>query len=81
MKCVISVLREYSSSVSICRTKGTQSDLGALILTGPPDGGEDGGPSSGSAAKISRNCGSREVLLPKQVVLLRLHTLSKNMTF
>jgi len=40
MKCVKSVLGEFSSGVSICRNKGTQSDLGALFLPGaPPAGG------------------------------------------
>jgi len=36
MKCVKSVLGEFSSGVSICRNNGTQSDFGALFLPGPP---------------------------------------------
>ena len=36
MKCVKSVLGEFSSGVSACRNKGTQSDVGAPFLPGPP---------------------------------------------
>jgi len=48
-KCVKSVLGEFSSGVSICRNKGTHSDLGAPFLPVLPAGGY-GGPSSGSAS-------------------------------
>ena len=39
-KCVKSVLGEFSSGVSICRNKGTQSDLGPLFA--PPGRGVQG---------------------------------------
>jgi len=39
--------------VSVCRNKGTQSDLGASFLPAPPAGGY-GDPSSGSAPKLLR---------------------------
>jgi len=39
---------EFSSGVSICRNKGTQADLGAPFLPGPPPAGGYGGLSSGS---------------------------------
>ena len=42
-----SILGEFSSGVSICRNKGTQSDLWAPFLPGPPPAGGYG-PSSGS---------------------------------
>jgi len=35
-KCVISVLGEFSSDVSICRNKGPQSDLGRPFARPPP---------------------------------------------
>ena len=38
-KCEKSLLGEFSFGVSICRNKGTQSDLGALFLSGAPDRG------------------------------------------
>jgi len=34
---------------SLCRNKGTQSDLGPHFCPGPPRPGSTGGPSSGSA--------------------------------
>ena len=43
-----SVLGEFSSGVSICRNKGTQSNLEASFLPGDPPAGEYGGPSSDS---------------------------------
>jgi len=49
MKCVKGVLVEFSSGVSICRNKGTRSDLGALFCPKPPPAGGTGDPSSGSA--------------------------------
>jgi len=42
MKCVKSVLGEFSSGVSVCRNKGTQSDVGAPLLPGPPRPGGTG---------------------------------------
>jgi len=44
MKCVKSVLGEFSSGVSVCRNKGTQSDLGVPFLPGSPPAGVYGGP-------------------------------------
>ena len=51
MKCVKSVIGEFSSGVSICRNKNTQSDLGAPFLPGAPRPRGTGDPSSGSADK------------------------------
>jgi len=42
MKCVKSVLGELSSGVSVCRNKGTESDLGAPFLLAPPGRGVRG---------------------------------------
>jgi len=53
MKCVKSVLGEFSSGVSVCRNKSTQSDVGTPFLPGPPRPGGTGGPSSSSAPQIS----------------------------
>jgi len=44
---VKSVLGEFSSGVSICRNKETQSDLGAPFLPGALPAGRYGAPSSG----------------------------------
>ena len=41
-KCVKSVLGQFSSAVSICRNKGTQSDLGVPFLSGSPPAGGTG---------------------------------------
>jgi len=54
MKCVKSVLGEFSSGVSICRNKSTQSDLGAPFFPAPPRPGDTGGPSSGSGSKTPK---------------------------
>jgi len=51
-KCVKSVLGAFSSGVSICRKKGTRSDLGASFLFGVPRPGDTEGPSSGSEYHI-----------------------------
>jgi len=48
MKCVKSVLGEFSSGVSICRNNGTQSDLGGPLSARAPLAGGYGSPSSGS---------------------------------
>jgi len=40
---VKSVLGEFSSGVSICRNKGTQSDWGPPFCPGPPGRGGYGG--------------------------------------
>jgi len=47
MKCVKSVLGDFSSAASIYRNKGTQLDLGAPFFPAPPGRGIRG-PSSGS---------------------------------
>ena len=61
-----SVLGEFSFGVSICCYKGTQSDLGAPFLSGPPDAGGKGGRSSGSAyiaaLCMCHSCRIREVV-------------------
>jgi len=44
---------EMCDGVSVCRNKGTQSDLGTSFLPAPPAGGY-GDPSSGSAPKLLR---------------------------
>jgi len=49
---VKSVLGEVSSGVSICRNKGTWSDLGAPFFPGIPPAGGNGCPSSGSGLWI-----------------------------
>jgi len=51
---VKSVLGEFSSGVSICRNKGTQSDLKATFLPGPlfARPGSTGDPSSGSGKRV-----------------------------
>jgi len=54
MKCVQAVLGEFSSGVSVCRNKGTQSDLGAPFFPAPPRPGVTGGPSSGSAHRSTK---------------------------
>jgi len=56
---VKSVLGEFSSGVSICRNKGTQSDLGSPFLPGAPRLGGTGSPSSGSALTASLKKGVR----------------------
>jgi len=38
-KCVKSIRGEFSSGVSICRNKGTQSDLGTPSFPDPPPAG------------------------------------------
>jgi len=38
MKCVKSALGEFSSGVSVCRNKGTQSDLGTPFWPTPIPG-------------------------------------------
>jgi len=44
-KCVKSVLGEFSFGISVCRNKGTQSDLGPPFRPGPLPGGGEGGQS------------------------------------
>jgi len=53
MKCVKSVLGEFSSGISIRRNKGAQSDLGAPFCPGLPRPEGTGGPSSGSATSTT----------------------------
>jgi len=48
------VLGDFSSGVSICCNKGTQSDLGPPFCP-PPWPGGTGGPSSGSASYSTVN--------------------------
>ena len=48
MTCVKSFLGEFSSGVSVCRNKGTESDLVAPFCPGPPRPGGTGSPSSSS---------------------------------
>jgi len=56
MKCVKSVLGEFSSGVPICRNKSTQSDLGAPFLLGlPPVGGTRALPPALPVRGVFRN--------------------------
>ena len=59
VKCVKSVLGEFSSGVSVCRNKRTQSDFGAPLLPGSSPSQGTGSPSSGSAYThiyVARTC-------------------------